>query len=112
LQAAADSLRAEVAKDGVQVTVICPGYVKTNLSHSAVTSRGTMYGKMDESTSTGDSPDEISSKIIQAILTGEKEVLLCSLVPRVAMFLRYVCPALYFRIMERRAAKGVPEVED
>ena len=27
-----DSLRAEVAKDGVAITIICPGYVRTNVT--------------------------------------------------------------------------------
>lgn len=44
LQAFMDSLRAEVASEGVNVTVVSPGYIKTNLSENAVTGSGSKYG--------------------------------------------------------------------
>lgn len=44
----ADSLRAEVHKDNIHVTTVCPSYVKTELSLNAFTSSGEKYGsKMD-----------------------------------------------------------------
>jgi dehydrogenase/reductase SDR family protein 7B len=40
------SLRYEVAEAGVGVTIVCPGYVKTNISLNALTADGKTYGKM------------------------------------------------------------------
>lgn len=40
----ADSLRAEVHKDNIRVTTVCPSYVKTDLSKNALTSTGDKYG--------------------------------------------------------------------
>jgi len=44
LQAFCDSLRAEVDGHGITVSVISPGYIRTNLSVNALTTDGTAYG--------------------------------------------------------------------
>jgi dehydrogenase/reductase SDR family protein 7B len=44
LQAFSDSLRAEVADRNVAVTVVNPGYVRTNLSVNAMTGDGQRHG--------------------------------------------------------------------
>lgn len=43
-QAYFDCLRAEVEQYGIPVTVISPGYIRTNLSVNAVTGDGSKYG--------------------------------------------------------------------
>lgn len=43
-QAYFDCLRAEVERDGIGVSVISPGYIRTNLSLNAVTGDGSKYG--------------------------------------------------------------------
>lgn len=44
LQAFSDSLRAEVARYNIKVSVISPGYVATNLSVNALTGSGEAHG--------------------------------------------------------------------
>lgn len=44
LQAWCDSTRAELADTNVKVTVINPGYIKTDLSVNALTGNGEKYG--------------------------------------------------------------------
>ena len=43
-QAFFDCLRSEVAKHGIYVTVISPGYIHTNLSKNAMTGDGSKHG--------------------------------------------------------------------
>lgn len=43
-QAYFDCLRAEVERYGIHVSVISPGYIRTNLSVNAVTGDGSKYG--------------------------------------------------------------------
>ena len=43
-QAFFDSLRSEVAKDNINVSVINPGYIRTNLSKNAMTGDGSKHG--------------------------------------------------------------------
>jgi len=44
LQAFFDSLRAEVVDCGIHVSVVSPGYIRTNLSVNSLTTDGTTYG--------------------------------------------------------------------
>lgn len=53
VQGYCEGLRAELASSGVQVHVASPGYIRTNLSRSAITGDGTKYGKMDQTTANG-----------------------------------------------------------
>lgn len=44
LLAFTDTLRAEVAREGVTVSSISPGYVNTNISRNSLNGDGTNYG--------------------------------------------------------------------
>lgn len=90
---------------GIKVTVISPGYVKTQLSINAVTGTGDNYGQMDAATASGHSPDYVARKTVQAIMTGESEVLICSMLPKIAIFLRNLFPEAFFWLMASRARK-------
>nr|CAG4645578.1 EOG090X07KM [Lynceus sp. MCZ IZ 141354] len=105
LQAFSDCLRAEVKSYGINVTVINPGYIRTNLSLNAVTGDGSRYGILDATTASGMDPDVAATKIIQAIKSNKKELLLCPLQPRVALHLRNCCPSSYHCLMAWRAKK-------
>ena len=53
MQGYCESLRAELASGGVSVHIVSPGYIKTNLSRSAITGDGAKYNKSDASTENG-----------------------------------------------------------
>jgi short-subunit dehydrogenase len=72
-----DSLRAELWKDvkgGIAVTMICPGFIQTPITLSAVTGDGTPLGKMDEAQYKGKPADWCARKIIRAIEKRKEEV--------------------------------------
>lgn len=69
-----DSLRSEVFDKNIQVTLICPGYIKTNISLNAVTASGTAYAKMDEGQENGLSAADCAKEIIKAIQQNKEEV--------------------------------------
>ncbi|KAL1140234.1 hypothetical protein AAG570_000166, partial [Ranatra chinensis] len=106
LQAFFDCLRAEVKPHGINVTVVSPGYVKTNLSVNAITGSGGRYGVLDETTASGTPPEHLAQKILIAVMHKKEEVIEASLSPRLAILLRYIWPSLYFYIMEKRALKN------
>lgn len=68
-----DSLRAEIEDAHIKVTLICPGFVHTNVSKNALTGDGSKLGTMDEATEKGMEPDRLAHKILQAIENGKEE---------------------------------------
>ena len=53
VQGYCESLRSELASSNVSVHIVSPGYIRTNLSLSAVMGDGSAYSKMDETTANG-----------------------------------------------------------
>ena len=77
-----ESLRAEHHEDGIRVTMVCPGFIRTEISRNAVVGDGSQQGTMDEKTGHGLSPEECASRLIRAVerrkpivLIGKSEIL-------------------------------------
>jgi len=70
-----DSLRAEVEKDGISVTIVCPGYVRTNVSTNAFTGNGSAYGKTDMTHQKAIGPEEAAPRIVSGIVKKKHEVI-------------------------------------
>lgn len=95
-----ESLRAELSQDNIQVTIVSPGRIKTNISKNALTQNGQAYNKMDDGQTNGMLPEECAAQIVKAIqknkkdvLVGEKELLM--------VYIRRFVPALYHKIVTR-----------
>jgi short-subunit dehydrogenase len=69
-----DAVRAEHFNDGIKVTMICPGFIRTNLTYQALTGDGSPLNKMDEAQYKGKSPSWCASKIVVAIRRQKQEV--------------------------------------
>lgn len=104
-QAYFDCLRAETEQFGVAVTVVSPGYIRTNLSVNAVTADGSKHGVLDQSTATGRHPKHVAQSLFNAVAVKSKDVIVAGLVPTLAVYLRTLWPALFFKIMASRARK-------
>ncbi len=70
-----DTLRAECWRENVQVTIVCPGFIRTNISKNALTSDGSRQGTMDEATGKGMAPEVLAKKIVRDVKKGKREVL-------------------------------------
>jgi short-subunit dehydrogenase len=69
-----DSLRAELGETPIQITIACPGYVRTNISINALTGSGAPQGTMDQATGKGISPEDAAYRILRAIRKGKEEI--------------------------------------
>ncbi|XP_062294054.1 dehydrogenase/reductase SDR family member 7B [Scomber scombrus] len=104
-QAYFDCLRAEVEHYGISVSVISPGYIRTNLSLNAVTGDGSKYGVLDKATATGRDPRDVAQAVLRAVRKRSKDVVLAGPLPTLAIYLRTLWPALFFKLMASRARK-------
>lgn len=70
-----DSLRAEVAKDGIRITIVCPGYIRTNVSRNALTGDGSAFGSMDPTHEHATTPEECARRVVDGVAKRKREVL-------------------------------------
>jgi short-subunit dehydrogenase len=77
-----DALRMEHDKDNIKVTMICPGFVNTEVSKNALTGDGSKLNSHDTATENGLSVEAFSKRMIKAIqkekfeaYIGQKEVI-------------------------------------
>ncbi len=69
-----DGLRAELHDKNIQITIFCPGFVRTNVSVNALTKSGDKLNEMDEAQEKGMAPEVCASKMIRALNKGKEEV--------------------------------------
>ena len=69
-----ESLRAEVASRGVLVTMVCPGFVHTNISMHALRGDGQLYGIMDPRCAHGMDVVKCADRILRAVIHNKNEV--------------------------------------
>jgi dehydrogenase/reductase SDR family member 7B len=69
-----DSLRAEVAKDGIDITIVCPGYIRTKVSENALRGDGSRYGKIDPTHVNAMKPEDAAPRIIDGVAKRKAEV--------------------------------------
>lgn len=101
LQAWCDCCRAELHDQNIKITIVSPGYIKTSLSLNALTGSGQIYGVMDKTIQEGYYPEYVADRILKAVLKEEKDILITPFIPKAAMYLRTLCPSLYFWIMQK-----------
>jgi short-subunit dehydrogenase len=99
-----DALRAEVDRRGVAVTIVCPGYIRTNASFNALEGDGTPHNKWDKEIAGGMAPEKCARQIVRAIERRRREVYVCSK-ERLGLYLHRFAPSLfhrYIRSMKRK----------
>lgn len=71
-----DTLRAEVFDNNLKVTILCPGYVQTNVTINALKGDGSPNSVMAEETRGGIPADVFAQKALRAIAAQKQEVLI------------------------------------
>jgi len=89
-----DSVRAEVFNDGIRVTTILPGYIKTNISLHAMNEKGEAYGKMDPNQAKGLDPNFTAKKILQAVLAEKNQFFVGGFLEGFGLFVKRFFPAI------------------
>ena len=98
-----DSLRAEVWRDSkaIHVTMICPGWVRTNVSLNALIGDGSKLNQMDSTTGDGLEPKAVARKIISAINGKKKEVYIGGMKEVAAVYLKRFFPGVFARLVRK-----------
>ncbi|MCM4153053.1 short chain dehydrogenase [Arenibacter sp. N53] len=99
-----DVLRMEHEKDNIKVTLVCPGFVNTNVAINALTADGTPQVDNDTATKNGLSPQVFAKKMVKAIerekfevYIGRKEVM--------GIYLKRFFPNLLHKVVLRNKVR-------
>lgn len=65
---------------------------------------------MDKTTAAGMKPEFVAEKVAEAVLLQQSEVVLAPLIHKLAILIRTLCPALFFKLMFSRACKQRKEL--
>lgn len=89
-----DSLRAEHFKDHIAVTLVCPGFVNTNISMNALTGDGTKQQKMDNATKNGIQPQRFAKLMAKAIHRRKEEVYIAGAKEKLGVYAKRLFPKI------------------
>ena len=93
-----DSLRSEVAPDNIKVSIICPGYVQTNVTINALRGDGTKNNVMAPTTKNGMPADVFAKKALNIIARGKEEVFVVGMKEWSALFMKRFFPGIFSKI--------------
>lgn len=89
-----DSLRAEHHKDNIAVTLVCPGFVNTNVSINALTGDGTPQQKMGVATQNGIEPERFAKLMAKAIQNKKEEVYISGFIEKLGVYVKRFFPKI------------------
>lgn len=101
----ANSLRAEVSQDGVEVSVIFPGFVKTNVSFNALNGEGKPQGHQDEAIENGLEPDLFAQTTVSALLAGEEYIVVGGAREKLGVWVSRLSPSTLYKMIRKMKVK-------
>jgi len=99
-----ESFRAEYESDGIRVTMITAGLVKTEITVHALKGNGTINGKMQESVAGGISPEACAREIVRAVDAGKYDALVGG-IEKYSVLVKRFFPGLLRMVIARHPMK-------
>ncbi len=98
-----DSLRAEVWKDckNIHITIICPGWIRTNVTMNALVGDGSSLNEMDRTTANGVAPNVFAKKMLKAIEKKKEEAYIGGAKEVMAVYLKRFFPGVFSKIVRK-----------
>lgn len=100
-----DALRCEVAHQGVRVSTVTPGFIRTRISANALTGSGTATGAMDDDIADGMDAASCARVIVDGLAAGEEEIAVGEGPEMDLLALKRSNPEQVFRLMEGMASQ-------
>jgi short-subunit dehydrogenase len=96
-----EALRAEEERNGVHVTMVCPGFIRTEISLSALRGDGRKHAKMDSELARGMPVEECARQILQGVARKKKEIVVAAPREKTLVYLKRFFPTLLARMIGR-----------
>jgi len=96
-----DALRAEVAQQGVFVTTITPGFIRTAISENALKGDGSRFGKVDKDIGMGMDVTACAKVIMKGLRAGRREISVGEGSEMKALWVKRLFPNVLFKMVEK-----------
>ncbi len=96
-----EALRAEEQRNGLHVTLVCPGFIRTEISLSALRGDERKHAKMDSELAQGMPADECARQILQGIARKKNEIIVAAVREKSLVYLKRFFPGLLARMIGR-----------
>ena len=95
-----ESLRLEHFEENIAVTMICPGFIKTDVSKNALTADGTPLNEMDKAQENGMSAEDCAKEIFKALKNKKEEVYIGGK-ETMGIYLKRFVPTVFTKILRK-----------
>ncbi|MEX0906594.1 MAG: SDR family oxidoreductase [Balneolaceae bacterium] len=95
-----DCLRQEIYEHNIEVTLVCPGFVKTNVTINALTAEGKKYNEMEDAQKTAMPADVFAERLLAKLAKGKEEIYIGGK-EILAVYLKRWFPSLLNRILRK-----------
>lgn len=95
-----DALRAEVEGQGVHVSTITPGFIRTDISRNALAGDGSAYGVVDEEIAGGMDVNECAEVVFKGLMAKKREIPVGKGKEMAALWIKRVSPEALFRLIK------------
>lgn len=96
-----DALRTEVARHGIKVTTITPGFIRTAVSENALNGDGSVFGEMDKNIAAGMDVTKCAKVIMQGFNKGKYEIPVGEGIEMKALLIKRFFPNKLFKMAEK-----------
>ncbi|HET8866197.1 MAG TPA: SDR family oxidoreductase [Gracilimonas sp.] len=97
-----NSLRQEMYEHNIAVTLLCPGFIKTNISKNALTGDGSKFGEMGDAHSKAMTADEMVAKVMPKIKAQKEEIYVTGFKEGLAIWVQRISPTLLNKILKNQ----------
>lgn len=99
-----DSMRMEVEKYNIQITLLTPGFIASEISKHALDHQGAASGEMDNNQATGMTTARCAEEILKGVAAGKTEFGIGGK-ELLGLKLRRFAPALFEKILRKQSAR-------
>ncbi len=97
-----DALRAELYDKNIKVTMVCPGFVKTDISINSLSGDGKAHNIMDDAQEKGMNVNKLAQEILKAVEKQKEEVYFGGFKEtKLAIFVSRLFPGMFRKIIRK-----------
>lgn len=95
-----DSLRQEVHDKNINVSLVCPGFIKTNVTKNALEGDGSKHNKMGKGQEKGMSAEKFIQKLLPKILKEKEEIFIGGM-EIWGVYVKRLVPGLFYKMLRK-----------